>query len=407
MKGGSEGMRHPRRAPRTASHHHHGQHDRKAELSGPPRRRLRRVLAGLTGPSAAAAAAAPTISTRDGAPLPVVNRFGVSAVKPGFGVVPKKVFGATAEAAECLRRDGAVIVCGLPTDLGADPAAAFEDTARRLPAMLFGSRLLAATEPRPVGTDDEGERQRLRERWGDRSIQFAPWDPDTFHTDGVKSWGDYCPPYFFLFFADQSPEGGENALLDTNFLVDSMSRAKESPPAAAAAAQLLSTVPIDPTPVDDRTFEGSGDEVELRLVTPIVQTVNAQTGRRLVKMVTGGQRPAPAALKRSAKAQSAVRGVVREADRSGWDEEEAPQRDGEMISAFKSSVYAATAHCPRFKVMPGECLVVDNYRTWHMREPYSGLNRKAWRVWMWVEGDCYGVPAESSTPFMPPSVTDS
>ena len=40
----------------------------------------------------------PAISTRDQAPLPTVNHFGVSTVEPGYGVLPKKVFGNTAEA---------------------------------------------------------------------------------------------------------------------------------------------------------------------------------------------------------------------------------------------------------------------------------------------------------------------
>ena len=49
----------------------------------------------------------------------------------------------------------------------------------------------------------------------------------------------------------------------------------------------------------------------------------------------------------------------------------------------------------------------QNYTCLHVREGYEDMGRRSWRVWMWVEGDCYGVPAESSTPFMPPSATDS
>ena len=52
------------------------------------------------------------------------------------------------------------------------------------------------------------------------------------------------------------------------------------------------------------------------------------------------------------------------------------------------------ADAPRFKVLAGEVLIVDNHRTWHLREPYEDLDRHAWRVWMWKEGDCPGLPAK-------------
>ena len=52
------------------------------------------------------------ISTRENTPLPPVNRFGVSSVLPGFGILPKKVFTAE-EARTALDQDGAVILAGL------------------------------------------------------------------------------------------------------------------------------------------------------------------------------------------------------------------------------------------------------------------------------------------------------
>ena len=78
-------------------------------------------------------------------------------------------------------------------------------------------------------------------------MQFPPWEPGAPHTDGVKSWGDYCPPYFFLFFSHQCETGGENGLLDTAGLLDYMAE----DPELAPTLELLRTVPIDPTPFLD------------------------------------------------------------------------------------------------------------------------------------------------------------
>ena len=69
-----------------------------------------------------------------------------------------------------------------------------------------------------------------------------------------------------------------------------------------------------------------------------------------------------------------------------WDEEDAPERDQKMIDTFKDAVFAATAHAPRFKILPGEALLIDNYTALHVREGYVDMNRRAWRVWMWAEG---------------------
>ena len=50
------------------------------------------------------------------------------------------------------------------------------------------------------------------------------------------------------------------------------------------------------------------------------------------------------------------------------------------------------------------CLVVDNYRCDHGREPYSDLDRSMWQIWVWSE-DALAVPQVRKTlgqlqPFM-------
>ena len=87
----------------------------------------------------------------------------------------------------------------------------------------------------------------MRSNWNTSAVQFPPWEPGAPHTDGVKSWGDYCPPYFFLLFSHQCDAGGENGLLDTSGLLEYM----EDDPELAPTVELLRRVPIDPTPFVD------------------------------------------------------------------------------------------------------------------------------------------------------------
>lgn len=40
----------------------------------------------------------------------------------------------------------------------------------------------------------------------------------------------------------------------------------------------------------------------------------------------------------------------------------------------------------------GEALLMDNYRAMHVREGYTDLDRRSWRIFLWTEGDCFGAP---------------
>ena len=111
----------------------------------------------------------------------------------------------------------------------------------------------------------------------------------------------------------------------------------------------------------------------------------------MVKMATRSQRPATGEQKRTAKGLVAEE-VVGTVQRAAWDESDDFERDQSMIDAFKDAMFAATQQAPRFKMMRGEALIVDNYQTLHVREPYVDLQRRSWRVWCWVDGKCYGAP---------------
>ena len=109
----------------------------------------------------------------------------------------------------------------------------------------------------------------------------------------------------------------------------------------------------------------------------------------MIKVATSSQIPATAAQKREAKTappmvSETVPVGAALAERAGWDEEEAEEReppreyrwhlgcillmmpaislptgDQWLIDTWKDAVFAATAHAPRFKVLPGEALLVD------------------------------------------------
>ena len=329
------------------------------------------------------------LTTRGNTPLPAVNSSGVSTVLPGYGVLPRKV-ATPEEACERLRQDGAVILTGLRTELRGTRA--FQDAAAALPGRVFGSRLLGSNGYGALvgivgsmnleGRDAEPVREFYRQHWGEEVAAFPPWEPNCAHTDG-DALGDLYPSHTCLLFAHQCAEGGENAIVDGSFVLSEMAHADH--PELREAARLLRAVPIDQSEyaADGETLTGA------LCVSPIVQ--DPVDGKIMIKMMTGYQKPASASFKRRAKRD----GVGTEADaaaRAGWDEEEVPERDQRLIDTFKDAVYAATAHAPRFKVLPGEALLVDNHRCMHVREGYTDLDRRSWRVFCWVKGHGYGCP---------------
>ena len=334
------------------------------------------------------------LTTRDNTPLPALNSFGVSTVLPGFGVLPKKVTNC-AEARELLRTDGAVILSNLTTKLSG--AQAFRDVAESLPERLFGDELLGSNAPGALvgivdgasnleGKDAEPVREFYRQHWGEEVAAFPPWGPNCAHTDG-DAFGDLFPPFVCLLFAHQSNDGGDNALVDACFVLDEMDHGT---PELQHTAQLLRTVPVDQT---EYAADGTTQTGAL-CVSPIVQTLPSGAGgrqRTMLKCMTGYQRPATAAQKQAACEESIGTFAPPEA-RALWDRDDAQERDQEMIAQYKDAIIAATQHAPRFKVLPGEALLMDNHRCMHVREGYTDLDRRSWRVFMWAEGDCYGVP---------------
>ena len=62
-----------------------------------------------------------------------------------------------------------------------------------------------------------------------------------------------------------------------------------------------------------------------------------------------------------------------------------------MLERWGEVCEAARDGARRFRLSPGEVVVVDNDRVLHSRDPYTG-DRLLWRVWIWTTaGD--GVPS--------------
>ncbi len=178
----------------------------------------------------------------------------------------------------------------------------------------------------------------------DRYDQPDHKEPLKPHTDGF-AYGDLYPDYILLACVNDSAQGGESFLVDGYSVLDNL---------AAVDPELVSdleTVAVDQT------------EEDMQVATsPIVQFNYAH--RKLLRR-NFSQKPLYASQR--------------------------PDRDRWMIDAWTSAIDAAGARAPRFKLAPGQALIIDNYRVLHAREGYADLNRMMWRVWIWTD-DCLGVP---------------
>jgi hypothetical protein len=166
------------------------------------------------------------------------------------------------------------------------------------------------------------------------------------HTDGF-SYGDKNPDYFLLLCSQHSAIGGESVLVDAYRILDGLA----SCPDGAALVERLETVAVDQTRPGMR-----------EAVSPMIG--RAAGGRRRVKRFYF-QRPR--------------------------SDSPTPEEDAGLISLWDRVCRSAAESAPRFKLMAGEAVIVDNYRTLHGREPYTDHNRVLWRVWIWTDTG-YGVP---------------
>ena len=164
------------------------------------------------------------------------------------------------------------------------------------------------------------------------------------HSDGF-AYGDLLPDYIMLSCVNASAQGGESFLVDGYEVLANL---------AASYPEFvndLETIAVDQTEADMQVSN-----------SPIVQYNSAN--RKLLRR-NFSQKPLSSSQQ--------------------------PEQDQRMIDTWIRAVDAAGEKAPRFKVLPGQGLVIDNYRVLHAREGYADVNRMMWRVWIWTE-ECLGVP---------------
>lgn len=232
-----------------------------------------------------------------------------------------------AEAMRLVKRDGAAILHNIDTS---------EAGAGRLMAELLGDSLQAL--PPPARVFDGGEQDQ-------KLIGINNLDPLPVHTDGF-SYGDAYPDYLLLICVVASEQGGENFLVDGYSVLEDLRNNNEQ---AWVADALMNTVV-------DQTEPGMQESI-----SPIVQT-NRQ-GRLMVRRTfdQDGGDPKP------------------------WQGSQDKERDKNMIRLWGEAIDQSAETAPRFKLGPGDAILVDNYRMFHGRTGYSDLNRMMWRVWGWSD----------------------
>jgi alpha-ketoglutarate-dependent taurine dioxygenase len=202
---------------------------------------------------------------------------------------------------------------------------------------IFAGETLQIPEPAEVREGGVGDR---------RPAAVDHRTPLRAHTDGF-AYGERYPDYFLLACAHSSEEGGESFVVDGYAVV----RDLKSRPGGADLIERLSTVSVDQTEPDMQ-----------RSVSPVIGT--SPRGRMMLRRFPF-QRPC--------------------------EDSPTPEADADMLEAWTQAIVEATDTAPRFRLRAGEVAVIDNYRMFHGREPYTDLDRQMWRVWVWTTA-CLGVP---------------
>jgi len=233
------------------------------------------------------------------------------------------------QARVIVERTGVAILTGWGA--GADDAVAAAHA-------VFGDDVLQAPPPSEVRIG------------GDRDHKAPHIDNTTplpAHTDGF-AYGDRYPDYFLLACAQSSPVGGESFLVDGESVVTDIAARH----GGGDLVGRLQSVPVDQT--------------EPGMQPSLSPIIGRTTAGRLMLRRFPFQRPAPDS-----------------AD---------TERDEAMIDAWNTAILHAAERAPRFKLLPGDVAIIDNYRMMHGREGYADLERLMWRVWVWTTA-AFGVPA--------------
>ena len=243
------------------------------------------------------------------------------------GVLPLIVTDLT-EAREELQTTGAVIFEHIDCTEAGTRAFARE---------IFGDRLRALPDGARVFEGGEHDITRVQAT----NLKTTPC-----HTDGF-AYGDLYPDFMLLSCVQESEIGGESILVDGYKVLEAL----EADAELAWAASALREREIDQTETGMQTS-----------LSPIC--MDNGSGRTMVRR-TLEQRPAQFSSD--------------------------PENDQKMIDVWHQSIDRASGLAPKFKLLPGQVVIVDNYRLMHGRSPYEDLRRMLWRVWVWTD-ECLNVP---------------
>ena len=254
------------------------------------------------------------------------------ALLASCGVAPPAT-SCTDQARQLVDQHGACIITApSSTKPGALPEPSALASARC--KAVFGQSLLAC--PDAIAID---------------STYFIAGDADFVVHSDASGFGDHIPDYVAMTCESAAATGGES------FLVDSYAVLRELAADERTAWLPTALMSVD---VDTRGHEGTGRGSVRRVV--------AQTPAGRLSVC----RPAANDVYLPEKTMKPLA------------ERDSEEQDWLMLEHFHAACDAAAAAAPRFKLLPSQTLVIDNYRTMHGREPFEGSTRKLWRNWMWT-----------------------
>ena len=231
-----------------------------------------------------------------------------------------------------------------------DGTDAFMDAAEMIPERIFGevggNFLLAASGSSLVPHGESAQ------KGGGYS---------TSHTDAVNSYGDRRPDYLFLMCASQSDEGGASFFTDGYAVLEGL----RQDPSTRWVAERMESATLEITTTHEN-FSNDGSPVAFAATKVVEQLPNG------LKQILVGQQN------------------LKSLDTASAEE---AAKDEEMLAAWKDAILDVASQTVSFKLQPGQIAVIDNYRYFHAKEPFTmePTPRALWQKWMW-SGAGLGLP---------------
>lgn len=269
-----------------------------------------------------------------------------------------------------LSTDGAVILTTSLTSSSEEMD--WQMFAGTLSRRVFGSKL--KVEPKVAGVHLEHRELESITKAKGFSYSNSALLP---HTDGYI-YGDNYPDYVLLLVEAQAERGGQSYVVDGEHVLQQLN---------PKDIQLLQERTVDLT---ERAQEGIADGVES--FGPVIQRTGSNQRlrwRRQVTVEAGKRLSQGKTLFKSEECRDNVEPIA-EPYQSLWKPLTNDPIETQVLQKLDRIVQAEAKAAKRFTVKRGEALLIDNFRTLHAREGYSGnTERKLWRVWVSNKTDTY------------------